>query len=172
MSCSPRFRTGEAKDLGFVRETLASLRMNPLFIKTERFLVAEDDDGRIFAFGQVGSSACHSLPIVLMVLCVCFPYECYSHELASLWVEKSFRHRGVGKALAKSLMRQLEETRGLARLYLLCLERTTGFYEKVGFERVPAKEVPWLLRAEFTAGSALFPAASLACMRGAASVTK
>lgn len=43
----------------------------------------------------------------------------------------------------------------LEQLFLLTLADTTRFYERLGFEVVPATEVPAVLKAEKAAGSLL-----------------
>lgn len=55
----------------------------------------------------------------------------------------------------------------LEQLFLLTLADTTRFYERLGFEVVPATDVPAVLKAEKAAGSLLqsFFGGSVVCMR-------
>lgn len=91
-------------------------------------------------------------------------------ELASVFVEAEWRGRGVGGALIERLLERHEaEGRRVRDVYLITLEPTCPFYERVaGFERVALADVPQQMELEVKAGEALsfVLGNKLACMRG------
>ena len=93
-------------------------------------------------------------------------------ELASIYVEDDWRGCGIGGAIVRRLLaRHMQEGQPATALYLLTLEPTTGWYEKLGFQKVGAKsDVPAAMAFEVAAGEALSALLGnqLVCMRGCA----
>ena len=109
-------------------------RMNPLSVDPERFLVAWDEPNGIAAFGQIR------------------PLGSDASELASLVVEPRYRGLGVGTMLAaKLLARHRSGADSSKPLYLVPLQRTQPFYERLGF--APVSSPPTEMRLEVAAGS-------------------
>ncbi|EOD08451.1 hypothetical protein EMIHUDRAFT_249102 [Emiliania huxleyi CCMP1516] len=123
-------------------------RMNPLSVDPERFLVAWDEPNGIAAFGQIR------------------PLGSDASELASLVVEPRYRGLGVGTMLAaKLLARHRSGADSSKPLYLVTLQRTQPFYERLGF--APVSSPPTEMRLEVAAGSVVARLAAgqnLVCM--------
>ncbi|CAM9584588.1 unnamed protein product, partial [Choristocarpus tenellus] len=79
------FRKGAPGDHDVISKTLAGMLMNPLFVDTDNFIVAEEED-RVVGFGQIR------------------PVDKSNFELASLFVAKSHRGQGLGTALTRRLL--------------------------------------------------------------------
>ena len=90
-------------------------------------------------------------------------------ELASVYVDERRRGSGVGSELVRDL---LERHAGLGRsasdIYLLTLDSTRPFYERLGFAAVDGRDVPTPLAFEVLVGSAVTSVLgeTLVCMRG------
>jgi len=92
-------------------------------------------------------------------------------ELASIFVEAAWRRRGIGEELVRRLL-EAHETRGgyLDDVYLLTLEPTCGWYERLGFKQLASDDqIPAPMAFEVAAGKALSTVLGnkLVCMRGA-----
>ena len=148
------FRTGKPKDAGLISATMLRMKMNPLGINHERFLVATDSGGATLGFGQIRNLGDRG----------------DLFELASLYVQEDERGRGVGTELVRRLLTAHEAAgRSLGALFLLTLEPTTPFYEALGFRVADANEVPKEMALEVAAGTALsfVLGNKLVCMRHA-----
>ncbi|KAA8496498.1 hypothetical protein FVE85_0227 [Porphyridium purpureum] len=157
---SPRLvlRQGRKQDLAFIRKSLFAESMNPTIAGVERFVVAEtaeeglsDEEGsrKVVGFGQVR------------------PVSDSAQELASVFVEREYRRRGIASAVIQELVTlHAEDERGI---YLMTLSRTVGLYEALGFRSIPASELPLSMRVEFLLGRVVARIAaggeSLAAMR-------
>lgn len=93
-------------------------------------------------------------------------------ELSSVYVEEAWRGRGVGSALVRRLMKRHAQRGGNGRdVFLLTLDSTRSWYERLGFEVVsPEQVIPRQLAVEVAAGGALSALLGnrLICMRGTA----
>jgi N-acetylglutamate synthase-like GNAT family acetyltransferase len=86
-----------------------------------------------------------------------------------VYVAPTWRGRGVGAALVARLLEQHRRRgRSVADTYLLTLEPTCGWYERLGFSRVDEERAPRQMALELAAGKALSALLGnqLACMRG------
>ena len=165
-----RFRAGEPDDLSIIRSVMIREAMNPLFLKPENFLVAEDDEsddtlaelggiaGRVSRAVRETRFAYHSpiCPLAAPPSCTSFaqirPIDGgRARELASVYVTPARRRRGVGVDLVQRLAAR--QTDATPPLFLLTLARTAPFYERAGFELAPASAVPPALRAEAMVGT-------------------
>jgi len=91
-------------------------------------------------------------------------------ELASVFVFEQHRNSGVGAALVRRLLEShAAADRRAADVYLLTLEATRPWYERLGFRAVGAADVPAPLAFEVAAGGLVTRAIGekLVCMRGA-----
>ena len=92
-------------------------------------------------------------------------------ELSSVYVRPSFRSNGIGSALIRRLLRaHLEDSskRSVEDIYLVTLEKTQSWYERLGFTCVPQKEIPKQLQFEVMVGSVMTKGLGerLICMKG------
>ena len=91
-------------------------------------------------------------------------------ELASVFVFEQHRNGGVGAAHVRRLLEShAAADRRAADVYLLTLEATRPWYERLGFRAVGAADVPAPLAFEVAAGGLVTRAIGekLVCMRGA-----
>uniref|UniRef100_A0A0G4G486 N-acetyltransferase domain-containing protein n=1 Tax=Chromera velia CCMP2878 TaxID=1169474 RepID=A0A0G4G486_9ALVE len=135
-----QMQEGRPEDMNFIRQRLAAELMNPLFLDARNFLVVKREEakspaaevgatqvpptgltGAPVAFGQVRPLSGERTPV---------------YELASLYVEKPFRGRGLGTWLLKSLVERHKAENGDAPLFLLTLRGTIPFYERQGWRCV------------------------------------
>ena len=154
-----RFRPGTEADVRPIQVTMLSMKMNPLGIQHERFIVAEDaSSGSRVGFGQIrpfGSPRTASSGR-------------NGFELASVWVDPEWRRGGVASELVQRLL-SLHGTTGTRAtdVHLLTLATTSSFYERLGFAVVDRSSVPATMQLEFAAGSVITRALNeqLVCMR-------
>lgn len=112
-----RMRTAAAADQPVIRGLIRRVRINPMGLDWHRFVVIEDQGGGIVACGQVK------------------PHGDGARELASLAVTKSWRGRGLARAIIEHLKR-----RAGPPLWLTCREGLVPMYVRFGFVRVTARE--------------------------------
>eukprot|EP00614_Pseudopedinella_elastica_P035423 CAMPEP_0172618046 /NCGR_PEP_ID=MMETSP1068-20121228/76571_1 /TAXON_ID=35684 /ORGANISM="Pseudopedinella elastica, Strain CCMP716" /LENGTH=164 /DNA_ID=CAMNT_0013424067 /DNA_START=197 /DNA_END=691 /DNA_ORIENTATION=+ len=123
------------KDEGILRGAIFRERMNPLFIDSKNFFVARSSN-QVIGCGQIrpiGDS--------------CF-------ELASLAVDDVNRGQGIGAAIVSELVTDALSA-GKSDIFLLTLQRTAPFYERLGFS-ICAKgrnDIPIGLQLEAAIGS-------------------
>ena len=146
-----RFRSGAAADQPAIFRAMVAQLMNPLALRVEHFLVADDDagSGRV-GFGQIR------------------PVGSDLWELASVYVDDDWRGRGVGSELVRQLLAgHAAAGRPPCEVHLLTLDKTRGFYRALGFEQLSIKSAPAAMRPEMIAGSAITKllGEELACMR-------
>lgn len=148
-----RFRAGAALDMPFVFRAMAANLMNPLSLQAERFLVADDAaQGDRVGFGQIRPLG----------------GDAGLWELASVYVEESWRGRGVGGELVRRLLEaHVAAGRRPADVHMLTLAKTAGWYRTLGFEQVPLDRAPSAMGLEMAAGSAItrLLGEELVCMR-------
>ena len=100
------------------------MRINPLDLDWNRFLVVEDGQGNLVGCGQVKE------------------HGDGSRELASLAVEEPWRRRGIASALVRHLQERHDPP-----LWLTCQSGLVGFYEGFGFSEVSnPQELPRYFR--------------------------
>jgi N-acetylglutamate synthase-like GNAT family acetyltransferase len=111
-------RRAAQADQASITELVRSSGINPLDLRWQRFLVA-DEGGRVIGAAQIK------------------PHGDGSRELASLAVVPGRRDHGVGSALVGALL--ATET---GPLYLACADRLEGYYVRFGFRRLEPAEMP------------------------------
>ncbi len=102
-------------------------RLNPMGLRWQRFLVAEDETGIVGAI-QIRS---HDGTL----------------ELASLVVREDQRGRGIGSQLIQALIAQSPGS-----LYLFCRSQLEGYYARFGFHAIGVQEAPPSLRMRYAIG--------------------
>jgi N-acetylglutamate synthase-like GNAT family acetyltransferase len=144
-------RRGSPADRGVIFRSILSEGMNPLGIRTERFLVVEEKDvqsqkNQIVGFGQLR------------------PLSATDLELASVYVAPAYRRRGIASRIVAHLLeeqrRSLHSVSGPKKRRIFCL--TVGnesLYSRAGFTRFPLdqnfiwnSDIPCGLRFEMLAG--------------------
>jgi N-acetylglutamate synthase-like GNAT family acetyltransferase len=100
-------------------------RLNPMDLRWQRFLVAEDGT-KLWARSNARTM---------------------NSELASLVVREDQRGRGVGSQLNQALIAQ---SRG--SLYLFCRSQLEGYYARFGFRAIGVQEAPPSLRMRYAIG--------------------
>jgi N-acetylglutamate synthase-like GNAT family acetyltransferase len=111
VDCSVRPAT--RNDALEVRRLVHRTGINPLGLKWERFLVAEDGEGKFLGCIQLKD------------------HRDGSFELASLAVEEPYRGRGIARVLIEHLLAESPRP-----LYLTCRAELGPLYEKFGFRSV------------------------------------
>lgn len=112
-------RPAIAADAKKIKALIREVRINPMNLDWERFLVA-DDEGEFVGCIQVKP---HKEPGV--------------RELASVAVVPTRQGQGIGSML---MLAMLEREPGL--LYLTCLRHNVSYYEQFGFRELELKEAP------------------------------
>eukprot|EP00181_Compsopogon_caeruleus_P000184 CAMPEP_0184689072 /NCGR_PEP_ID=MMETSP0312-20130426/30452_1 /TAXON_ID=31354 /ORGANISM="Compsopogon coeruleus, Strain SAG 36.94" /LENGTH=163 /DNA_ID=CAMNT_0027146379 /DNA_START=524 /DNA_END=1015 /DNA_ORIENTATION=+ len=140
----------------WVAQAVRSEGMNPLFLESTGFLMAEvASEGVGEGDGQFSSN----IPLSRAVVgCGQIRGPKEARELASLYVVPSFRGRGIGSDLVRALVERerqhcFTEARDM-RLTLVCLSVTQAFYKRLGFTRVEdLSSLPLLQRVEVVLGN-------------------
>lgn len=141
------YRAGTQSDELGIRKCLAMELMNPLSIKAENFEIAtEERSQRTIGFGQIREMGDY-------------------YELASLYVDPSFRGQGIGSKLVERLVGRVDAT----SVYLLTLDETIDFYNRLGFD--VTEDIPREMDFEVTAGRVITTLIGkhLVCMRASPS---
>ncbi|HEX2978877.1 MAG TPA: GNAT family N-acetyltransferase [Anaerolineaceae bacterium] len=118
-SLSYQIRPALGDEAAAIRRLIHAVHINPISLDWRRFIVAVDKDGILLGCGQIK------------------PHKDGSRELASIAVEAEFRGRGIATAIIHTLL--LEHS---SPLYLTCRASLGSFYERFGFQRVPAQAMP------------------------------
>ena len=153
------FRRGERRDTIPIAKQLLRMKMNPLSVAPENFIVCESGSERI-GFGQIRELGFRELAGADAQLPL--------WELASVYIDDAWRGCGVGSALVtRLLVRHASLGRVAADTYLLTLAPTAGWYERLGFTLVPKADAPGAMAFELAAGEALSAVLGnqLVCMR-------
>ncbi len=106
-------RPATAVDQPAIKALIRAVGINPLGLDWRRFLVAVDIGGALVGCGQVK------------------PHRDGTRELASIAVEKGWRHQGVARAIIEALM-----AREAPPLWLTCASPRVPFYNRFGFREV------------------------------------
>ena len=122
-----RTRLARAQDQATITAMVRGAHLNPIDLRWQRFLVAEDETGIVGAV-QIR------------------PHDRAS-ELASLVVREDQRGRGVGSQLIQALIAQSPRT-----LYLFCRPQLKDYYARFGFRALGVKEAPPSLRVRYAIG--------------------
>jgi N-acetylglutamate synthase-like GNAT family acetyltransferase len=119
MTVEFRLRKGTQNDEALIRDLVRRVKINPMGLHWERFLVAEDAAGKFIGCAQIKH------------------HGDGSNELASLAVEQEYRGNGVAAALIRALLAD-----GPRPLYLMCRPELGSLYQKFGFQPVPPEAMP------------------------------
>ncbi len=114
-----RLRPATASDQAVIRRLVRQAGINPTGLKWPRFTLAEDSNGDVLACGQLK------------------PHVDGSVELASLVVRPDQRGRGLARKVVETLVAQHP-----GDVHLMCRSGLGPFYEKFGFRRLAADEMP------------------------------
>ena len=110
-------RPATAVDQETIKQLIRDAGINPLSLSWERFLLAEDKQGKPIGCGQVKA------------------HRDGSRELASIAVVPAWRGRAVARAIIEALQAQYGPP-----LWLTCMNRLAMFYAKFGFVEVKTAE--------------------------------
>jgi amino-acid N-acetyltransferase len=110
-------------EAGHIKSLVYAARINPADLNWQRFIVAVSESGEIIGCGQVK------------------PHRDGSQELASIVVRPAWQGKGVARAIIERLIAAHPGT-----LYLTCRAKLGSLYEKFGFRRVGAAEMPRYFR--------------------------
>jgi N-acetylglutamate synthase-like GNAT family acetyltransferase len=125
--------SNHAKDL-VLREAIAfdepsifrlirEANINPTGVRWQRFVVVEDDSGKVVGCGQVK------------------PHRDGTNELASLVVDPAWREKGLARRILEYLIEHNE-----GPLYLMCASHLGVLYEKFGFYVLEDGDLPKYFR--------------------------
>ncbi|KAK9787494.1 hypothetical protein WJX73_006222 [Symbiochloris irregularis] len=136
---SLKFRRGSQADASSIFQMTLKESMNPLGLKPERFVIAEDEAGHkpsTLGFGQLQSHGDTGSDSFL--------------ELRTLIVDPAHRGKGIGTKLVKELLRMAEGN----AVWLTTLENSIPFYAPHGFvEQALDQQIPKSLWFEAAAGT-------------------
>jgi len=107
------YRSAQASDATAIKALIRAVNINPIGLKWQRFLVALDEKGQLIGCGQIKI------------------HRDGSRELASVAVQKAWRHQGIA---ATNIQRLLSEE--IPPVWLTCMDRLVPFYEQFGFVEV------------------------------------
>jgi N-acetylglutamate synthase-like GNAT family acetyltransferase len=112
-------RPAELSDHQAIQKLIRQVRINPMDLDWERFLVAVNEHGKVIGCGQIK------------------PHSDGSRELASIAVLPEQRQQGIASALIEQLLAQ-----STGDLYLMCRSPLGTFYERFGFQTVEGNDLP------------------------------
>jgi N-acetylglutamate synthase-like GNAT family acetyltransferase len=93
--------------------------INPMGLDWKRFIVAANDSGQVIACGQIK------------------PHGADIRELASIAVHPEHRGSGLARAVIEQLLADTPRP-----LYLMCVSKMGGLYEKFGFKPIEYETMP------------------------------
>lgn len=112
-------RPAAAADQALIVRMIREAQINPLGLHWQNFVLAVDDEaGRVIGTGQIKT------------------HGDGSRELASIYVEPPYQHRGIAHQIIQHLL-----ARSTGTLYLTCVSDMGAFYERFGFRRLGPEEL-------------------------------
>ena len=102
-----------------IKDLIHLVGINPTGLDWKRFVVAVNAQDRVIACGQLK------------------PHRGEILELASLAVRPEFQGRGLGRLIIEELLKKSPRP-----LYLMCMSKNGGLYEKFGFRTLEYKDMP------------------------------
>ena len=111
-------RRARSSDQRAIRKMVSQMRLNPLALHWDRFLVASGRDGQLVALGQIKV------------------HRDGSRELASIAVIPRFRGQGLARALIEALLREADPP-----IFLTCRSSLVPFYEQFGFRLASGQDL-------------------------------
>ena len=104
-----------------IKDLIHLVGINPTGLDWKRFVVAVNAQDRVIACGQLKP---HGADTEIL-------------ELASLAVRPEFRGQGLGRLIIEELLKKSPRP-----LYLMCMSKNGGLYEKFGFRILEYKDMP------------------------------
>jgi len=102
-----------------IKDLIHLVGINPTGLDWKRFVVAADARDQVIACGQLR------------------PHTGEILELASLAVRPEFQGQGLGRLIIEDLLKKSPRP-----LYLMCMSKNGGLYEKFGFHTLEYKDMP------------------------------
>ena len=128
------FHRATADDEASIKALIHLVRINPMSLDWERFLLASSPDGELVACGQIK------------------PHSEGTLELASIAVHPDWRGRGLAREIIQRLLADSPRP-----IYLTCRSDLEPFYVKFGFRSLAASELtPYFRRIQKLANVMLF----------------
>jgi N-acetylglutamate synthase-like GNAT family acetyltransferase len=112
-------RSARETDSKPIKDLIHLVGINPTGLDWKRFVVAVNAQDQVIACGQLKP---HGQEIL---------------ELASLAVWPEFQGRGLGRLIIEELLKKSPRP-----LYLMCMSKNGGLYEKFGFRTLEYKAMP------------------------------
>jgi amino-acid N-acetyltransferase len=112
-------RPATASDSAAIRQLIHDVRIYPIGLDWQRFLLAVTPEGELIGCGQIK------------------PHGDGTRELASIAVVPAWRGRGVARTLIERLLADHPRV-----LYLTCMASNGPLYEKFGFRSIGPDEMP------------------------------
>ena len=116
-------RPAAEEDSPAIHDLIREGQINPTGLDWRRFLLAVTDEGEVIGCGQIK------------------PHQDGSQELASIAVTKTWRGKGVARAVIEALVQDHD-----GPLYLVCQSSLGVMYEKFGFKPLDESEMPKYFR--------------------------
>jgi len=126
---SPRLHPARRQDRWLILRRILGEGLDPTKLNWRRFVVAEDDEGRVVGFAQMKELGAGV------------------REFGSLVVEPERRGQGVGGALIAHFLDTSPHP-----IYLLCGLHNVNYYRRFGFRRLQEEEMPAPLRRKWRRG--------------------
>lgn len=138
------FRPATADDSSAIHDLIHLVRINPMALDWNRFIIASAPDGTLIACGQIK------------------PHSEGTLELASIAVHPDWRGQGLAREIIKRLLAETPRP-----IYLTCRSDLEPFYIKFGFRSLPSSELtPYFRRIQKLANLMMFrDGATLSVMR-------
>ncbi|MBI5352648.1 MAG: GNAT family N-acetyltransferase [Chloroflexi bacterium] len=102
-----------------IKDLIHLVGINPTGLDWKRFIVAVNDGGQVVACGQIK------------------PHGADIRELASIAVNPEYQDQGLARAVIEDLLSKTERP-----VYLMCLSKMEGLYEKFGFKAISYEIMP------------------------------
>jgi N-acetylglutamate synthase-like GNAT family acetyltransferase len=118
-----KYRKARADDQKAIRSLIYRVKINPIGLDWQRFLVAVDEHDQVIGCGQIK------------------PHGGGTREIASIAVMPEHQGQGIGKEMIRRLM----ENEPLP-LYLTCRSVMGPYYQKFGFVKIPPHELKGYFR--------------------------
>jgi len=112
-------RSARETDSKPIKDLIHLVGINPTGLDWKRFVVAVNDEDQVIACGQLK------------------PHGGGILELASLAVQPEFQGQGLGRLIIEDLLKKSPRP-----LYLMCMSKNGGLYEKFGFRSLDYEEMP------------------------------
>ena len=128
------YRPATADDSAAIKSLIHLVRINPMSLDWERFLLASAPDGELVACGQIK------------------PHSEGTLELASIAVHPAWRGRGLAREIIQRLVADSPRP-----IYLTCRSDLEPFYIKFGFRSLPSSKLtPYFRRIQKLANMIMF----------------